>query len=113
MADNLFTRGACSNDQPPMSIEAAKNLLREFYPRERYGHGQSANRRFRSDAFAEFEGALKQAIENLPTGAPFEGISVSHTHLAQNFRFSEQQGIKASTHAEQVPDHILVSIPIE
>src|SRR5260370_17093957 len=88
MADNLFARSACANDQPPMSIKAAENLLREFHPRERYGHGQSANRRFRSHAFAEFEGALKQAIENLSAGAPFEAISVSHTHLPQNFPFA-------------------------
>src|SRR5882672_2116192 len=110
MTDHLFACGARSNDQRPMSVEAAEYLLREFYTGERYRHGQRANPRFRSNTFADFEGALKQAIENLPARAPFKGIAVGGTHLAQNFRFSEQQGIKARAHTIEVTDHILIAI---
>ena len=111
--DDLFADGAGAEDESGALGELAEDALGELYAGGGDGHGAGAEFRFGADALADFERALKQAIEDRAGGALFVGEAIGFADLAEDFGFAEQHGVESAGDAEEMANGGAIVVMIE
>ena len=102
MLDDLFGDRARADDQRRVPFQIAENALGKLHASQRDRHGTRADFGLGAHALADFEGALKGAIQHR-TGEPvFERLTVSGAQLAQDFRLAQHHRIEPGRHAKKM-----------
>jgi hypothetical protein len=89
--DDLLADGSGAEDQRAAVGEFAEDAFGELYAGGGDRHGPRAQFGFGADAFAGFEGALEEAVEDGSSGAVFMGEAIGFADLAENFAFAEKE----------------------
>src|SRR5208337_4222288 len=113
LGNDLFADGAGAKYERGAIVELAKNALGELHARGGDAHGARAKLGFRAYALANFEGGLKQAVQDGAGDVRGVGAQIGFANLAENLGFAQEHGFQAGRNAEQMADGVVIVVVIE
>jgi hypothetical protein len=113
MLHHLFRHSASTQNQGRVSFQISEDSLGKLHSGKRNRHGTRANLSFRSDAFPNFDRALKNSVQNGAGGALIERLSVGRAELAQDFSFAKHHRIDPRGNAIQMAHRVGACPPVQ